>query len=122
MMPGSKVAEFFITPCEWMPLSWEKTFSPTTGWVGVMPMPREPGDQPRCLNKPFLLNPGPDAVHRLHDHHGLGKVGIAGPFPEPVYGHLHLRCTGFDGGDRVCDRKPEVVVAVDIDRAPDFFW
>ena len=60
-----------------------------------------------------------DPVDRLHDHHGLGEVGIAGPLPEAVYGHLHLRGTGFDGGYRVCHGKAEVVVAVDVERAVD---
>ena len=77
----------------------------------------EPGDESRGLDQPFFLYPGLYAVYRLHDHHGLGKVGIAGPFPETVDGHLHLRGTGFDSGDRVCDREAEVIVAVDIDGA-----
>ncbi len=79
----------------------------------------EAGDEARGLDEAFLCDPGPDPVHRLHDHHGLGKVGVAGPLPEPVHGHLHLRGAGLDCCDRVRDREAEVVVAVDVDRAPD---
>ena len=39
MIPGSKVAAFAMTPWEWIPLSWENAFSPTTGWTGEMAIP-----------------------------------------------------------------------------------
>ena len=118
-MPGSKVAVFFEDALRVDAALVREDILADNRLDGRDADAAEPGDEARGLDEPCLLDPGLDPVDRLHDHHGLGKVGIAGPFPEPVDGHLHLRCPGFDGGDRVCDREAEVVVAVDIDGAPD---
>ena len=59
------------------------------------------------------------SVDRFQDHNGLGKICVPGPFAKPVNRDLDLRYAGFHCSDCICDGKPEVVVAMDIERAVD---
>ena len=45
-------------------------------------------------------------------HHDFFQTGVPGAFADSVYGAFHLRRARLNAGQRVGDRKPQIVVAV----------
>ncbi len=58
---------------------------------------------------------GQDISTHLERHHDLLQRAVAGPFADAVDGAFDLTHAGLDGGDGVCDRQAQVIVAVDAD-------
>ena len=48
-------------------------------------------------------------------HHDLLEGAIAGAFADAIEGALHLPGPGLDGGQRVGDGQPQVIVAMHAD-------
>ena len=53
------------------------------------------------------------ALARVQQHHDLLERGVAGALADPVDRALDLARAGQQPGERVGDRQPQVVVAVD---------
>ena len=90
---------------------------PDDGLGGDDGDPRAPGDEPGGLDDTPGVDSRGDPVDRFEGHHRLGEVRVPRPLAEAVYRDLDLGGPCLDGGEGVCHREAEVVVAVDVDGA-----
>src|SRR5659263_357184 len=76
----------------------------------------QPFHNMRSFNNELGINVRSRTVKRVQTHNRFCKVCISSTLTKPVDGYLHLACSGFHGRKAVCDCKPEIVVAVNINR------
>ena len=76
----------------------------------------EPGDVGREGIELLGHDPGIDPVEHLKCHHQFLEGSVSRPLTEAAYGDVSSGRSGAEGGDRVCERKTEIVMAVDGER------
>src|SRR5450756_32655 len=70
----------------------------------------------RSFNNELCINVSLRAVQRMQSHYSFCKVCISSTLTKPVNGYLYLACSCFHSCQAVCYCKPEIVVAVNINR------